>query len=67
MPNAAPPPLRYLTLAQASAIVQLSIRTLHRAIAAGTLRAHQLGRRVRIDADELHRWVEANGAATPHR
>ena len=56
-------PLQLLTLAQASAIVNLSQRTLRRAIDAGRLRAHTLGRRVRIDVAELERWVKENGAA----
>jgi excisionase family DNA binding protein len=55
-------PLQLLTLAQASAIVNLSKRTLRRAISAGRLRAHHLGRSIRIDLEELKRWVKANGA-----
>lgn len=58
-----PTPLQLVTLAQASAIVNLSKRTLQRAIAARRLRAHVVGRRVRIDVEELERWVMANGAA----
>ncbi|MCC6194118.1 MAG: helix-turn-helix domain-containing protein [Burkholderiales bacterium] len=55
----------YLTLAQASAIVAVSPRTLRRAIASKRLCAHRLGRLVRIDAVELKRWIEADGAAGP--
>jgi len=65
MPSVPPPELRYLSLAQAGAIANLSIRTLRRAIAAGKLRAHRVGRLTRIGAAELRRWVEADGAAAP--
>lgn len=54
---------RYLTLAQASAVIAVSPRTLRRAIADQRLHAQRLGRMVRIDAMELKRWIEANGAA----
>ncbi len=54
---------RYLSLNQASTITQFSTRTLRRAIQAETLRAHRLGRRVRIDLDELQRWITADGRA----
>lgn len=56
-------PLQLVTLAQASNIVGLSPRTLRRAIHAGRLHAHHLGRSVRISVEELRRWVEADGAA----
>ena len=55
-------PLQLVTLAQASNIVGLSPRTLRRAIHAGRLHAHRLGRSVRINLEELKRWVEADGA-----
>ena len=55
---------QYLSLAQASATTQLSARTLRRAIKANALGAHYLGRLIRIDATELHRWMNANGAAS---
>jgi excisionase family DNA binding protein len=54
---------RYLSLADAGTIASLSERTLRRAIKAGTLRAHYLGRTVRIELGELRRWIEADGAA----
>jgi excisionase family DNA binding protein len=54
---------RYLSLANAGAIASLSERTLRRAIKSGTLRAHHLGRTVRIELGELRRWIEADGAA----
>ena len=56
---------RYVSPAQASEIVGVSRRTLRRAITAGKLRSHQLGRLVRIDVAELARWVESNGVAAP--
>jgi len=58
-------PLQFVTLAQAGGIVGLSPRTLRRAIHAGSLNAHRLGRSVRISIEELRRWVEADGAAAP--
>lgn len=54
---------RYLSLAEAGAIASLSTRTLRRAIAARKLRAHHVGRTVRIELAELQRWIEADGAA----
>lgn len=59
------PHLRYVALAEASAIVGVSPRTLRRAIASQRLQAHRLGRLVRIDLAELTRWIEANGEAAP--
>jgi excisionase family DNA binding protein len=54
---------RYLSLAEAGAITSFCERTLRRAIAAKTLRAHRIGRNVRIELAELQRWIEADGAA----
>ena len=54
---------RYLSLAEAGAIASFSTRTLRRAIAARKLRAHHVGRNVRIELAELQRWIEADGAA----
>ena len=65
MPSAHPTRPQYLSLADASAIADLSPRTLRRAIAAKRLRAHHLRRTVRIDLAELRRWIEADGAAPP--
>ena len=62
MQHAVPAGPRYVSLAQASAMVDVSTRTLRRAIAAGRLAAHRLGRLIRIDLAELQRWVEADGA-----
>jgi excisionase family DNA binding protein len=55
--------LRYLSLAEAGAITSFCERTLRRAIAARKLRAHHVGRNVRIELAELQRWIEADGAA----
>ena len=63
MPHAVPIEPRYVSLARASAIVGVSMRTLRRAIVARRLAAHRLGRLIRIDLAELQRWVEADGAA----
>lgn len=54
---------RYVAPAEASRIVGVSARTIRRAILAGQLEAHRLGRLVRIDITELARWVKADGAA----
>jgi len=48
----------YVSLAQASVITGLSIRTLRRSIAAKRLRAHRIGRLVRIEIDDLHEMVQ---------
>ena len=58
---------RYVSFAEASKIVGVSPRTLRRAVADGCLRAHRLGRLVRIDVTELTRWIEADGAAASMR
>lgn len=62
MPHAVRIEPRYVSLARASAIVNVSPRTLRRAIASGRLAAHRLGRLIRIELAELQRWVEADGA-----
>ena len=53
---------QYVSPARASAMVGVSPRTLRRAIRAGRLRAHRVGRLVRIAVPELRRWVEADAA-----
>lgn len=67
MVNAIPAEPRYLSLGQAAAIVNVSTRTLRRAIAAGTLRASKLGRLWRLESGEVHRWVKDDGAAAEVR
>ncbi len=52
---------QYISLQQASSITQLSPRTLRRAIAAQRLKAHRIGRMIRINQEELARWIEADG------
>jgi excisionase family DNA binding protein len=49
---------KYLTLASAGALASLSVRTLRRAIVRGELRAHRVGRLVRIDERDLVHWIE---------
>lgn len=56
--SASPVRPHYVSLAQASVITGLSIRTLRRAIAAKRLRAHYVGRLVRIEIDDLHKMVQ---------
>lgn len=53
-----PPPSRYLTLGEAGQLAKLSTRTLRRAIAAGRLPAHRIGRLIRVEAEALCRWIE---------
>jgi excisionase family DNA binding protein len=50
--------LRYLSIAKAGSIASLSPRTIRRAIGRGELRAHKVGKLVRIEARELVRWIE---------
>ena len=54
---------RYISLDQASSYTQLSTKTLRRAIKAGRLQCHRIGRRIRIELVELERWIRANGKA----
>lgn len=58
---------RYLTLAEASDITRLSVRTLRRAIAAGALRAYHVGRLVRIEDADLYGWLAGHGTNHPDR
>jgi len=55
--HASPVRHHYVSLAQASEITGLSIRTLRRAIAAKRLRAYHVGRLVRIEEDDLHEMI----------
>jgi excisionase family DNA binding protein len=63
MTHEAPLAPRYLSLAQAGTVTGLSTRTLRRAIKDARLRAHHVGRLVRIELDELQRWIESDGKA----
>ena len=65
MSNPLGPLPRYVSLAQASAITELSTRTLRRAIAVGRLRVCRVGRIIRIDVADLQRWIEGDGEAIP--
>ena len=48
---------RYLTIAGAASYTTLSARTLRRAIAAGELVAHRVGRRAVLSVEDLDRWI----------
>ena len=67
MTNTAPQEPRYVDLDEASAITRVSKRTLRRAIEDRRLRAHRVGRLVRIALAEVHRWMESDGAAAPSK
>ena len=51
-------PVSYLSLDEAAKRTQLCTRTLTRAIAAGWLRAYQVGRLVRIAELDLQEFIE---------
>ena len=51
-------PVSYLSLDEAATRTQLCTRTLTRAIAAGHLRAYQVGRLVRIAEPDLEAFIE---------
>jgi excisionase family DNA binding protein len=55
----------YVSPAQASQITGLSVRTLRRAILAERLRAHRVGRLVRIEVNELHHFMSDKANAPP--
>jgi excisionase family DNA binding protein len=57
------PQFTYLSLAAASRVTSLSMRTIRRAIGHRRLAAHRIGRLIRIEEGELRRWIEADGAA----
>jgi excisionase family DNA binding protein len=52
---------QWLTREQAAAIANLSVRSIDRAIARGTLKATKLNGSVRISLRELDRWLDAGG------
>ena len=49
---------QYLTPEEAAEIVQMSPRTILRAVGAGKLVAARIGNRVRIHPDALRAWLE---------
>ena len=65
MPNQQFEP-RFISLDQASSVTQLSTRTLRRAIKAGRLPAHRVGRRIRIEILALERWIRADVSGEPN-
>lgn len=44
---------RLMSLAEAARDLSVSVKTIRRRIADGTIRAYRIGRLIRIDADEL--------------
>lgn len=48
-----------LTIKEAAEVFHVSTKTVRRWIAAGDLRAHQLGRQWRIGSDEVERFLYA--------
>ena len=59
------PTRRFFTLAEAGEITRLSVRTLRRAIAAQTLRAHHVGRLVRLEDADLYSWLASQREPRP--
>lgn len=56
MPHTNPPPAhptRLVPLAYAAAYFQVSVKTLRRRIADGTIAGYRVGRLIRVDLDEL--------------
>lgn len=67
-------PSKFLSLAAASEDLELSERTLRRAISAGELPAYKVGKSVRIRRTDLDAWMESkrvpharSGAPVPAR
>ena len=55
--TAAVTPSPLLTVAEAAEALRVSTRTVRRLVSAGSLPALRVGVSVRIDRDELHRWL----------
>ena len=53
----------WLTRAQAANYLQVSIKTIQRAIDAGTLKASKIGRTVRIHKDDIDHYLRDNPKA----
>ncbi|MBO0607551.1 helix-turn-helix domain-containing protein [Myceligenerans salitolerans] len=51
----ATPPVHLVTLADAAAHFHVSVKTLRRRIADGTITGYRIGRLIRVDLDELTR------------
>ncbi len=49
-----------LTLVEVAGLCRVSVRSVRRWIAAGELTAHRLGRRIRISATDLERFLKAS-------
>lgn len=48
---------RYFSIAEAAADLHVAERTIRRAIAAGRLRAHRIGKLIRLDRDDLADYI----------
>ena len=46
-----------MTVAEAAQLLHVSERTVRRLISAGAVPALRVGSQIRIDRDELHRWL----------
>ena len=58
------PPRRWLTVAEAAQAIDLSEKTIRRAITRGELVASKVRNRVRIAVSDLEGWLRDNPAAT---
>ncbi len=58
------PEQRYLSLQQAAASANLSVRTIRRAIAAGRLSAYRVGRLIRISHAEFIGYIQQQSFAS---
>ncbi len=59
------PTRRFFTLAEAGEITRLSVRTLRRAVAAKALRAHHVGRLIRVEDADLYGWLAGQREPRP--
>lgn len=57
MPHTSPAPARLVPLADAAEYFHVSVKTLRRRIADGTITGYQVGRLIRVDLDELTRHL----------
>lgn len=56
-----------LTVREAAAKAKVSEKTIRRKIEAGELHAARVGTRIRVSADELHRYLASSAARDPHQ
>lgn len=55
--DAAPTPIHLISLKDAAGYLHVSVKTLRRRIADGTITGYQVGRLIRVDLDELTRHL----------